>query len=43
MGPGVKHLCEHDWVFPFKANLGTWRSLAIWQEKDLLKMPVGAC
>jgi trans-2-enoyl-CoA reductase len=40
VGPGVKNLGENDWVFPFKPGMGTWRSLAVWKEKDLLKMPV---
>ena len=40
VGPGVKNLSENDWVFPFKFGLGTWRSLVVWKEKDLLKMPV---
>lgn len=40
VGPGVKNLSENDWVFPFKQSMGTWRSLVVWKEKDLLKMPV---
>jgi NADPH:quinone reductase-like Zn-dependent oxidoreductase len=39
VGPGVKNLSENDWVMPFKPGMGTWRSLAVWREKDLLKMP----
>ncbi|XRB25437.1 J domain-containing protein [Pseudoscourfieldia marina] len=39
IGPGVKNLAENDWVFPFKPKMGTWRSLAVWREKDVLKMP----
>jgi len=39
VGPGVKNLSENDWVMPFKAGMGTWRSLAVWREKDVLKMP----
>lgn len=39
VGPGVKNLAENDWVFPFKHSMGTWRSLAVWREKDVLKMP----
>ena len=40
VGPGVKNLSENDWVIPFKTGMGTWRSLAVWREKDVLKMPV---
>ncbi|KAK3281133.1 hypothetical protein CYMTET_11062 [Cymbomonas tetramitiformis] len=40
VGPGIKNLAEHDWVFPFKPGMGTWRSLTVWKEKDVLKMPV---
>jgi len=40
VGPGVKNLQENDWVFPFKPGMGTLRSLAVWREKDVLKMPV---
>jgi len=39
VGPGVKNLSENDWVLPYKAALGTWRSLAIWREKDIMKIP----
>jgi hypothetical protein len=39
VGPGVKNLSENDWVLPNKPALGTWRSLAVWHEKELLKMP----
>ena len=40
-GPGVKedNLREGDWVIPLKANAGTWRSLAVMKEKDLLVVP----
>lgn len=40
VGPGVKVLGEGDWVVPFKACLGTWQSLAIWKEKECMKVPV---
>ncbi|KAK3283969.1 hypothetical protein CYMTET_8359 [Cymbomonas tetramitiformis] len=40
VGPGIKNLAENDWVFPFKPGMGTWRSLTVWKEKDVLKMPV---
>ena len=39
VGPGVKSLAENDWVLPFKAGMGTWRSLAVWKESDILKVP----
>ena len=39
VGPGVKNLSENDWVLPYKASMGTWRSLAAWREKDVLKIP----
>lgn len=40
-GPGVKdeNLREGDWVIPMRANAGTWRSLAVIKEKDLLVVP----
>jgi trans-2-enoyl-CoA reductase len=40
-GPGVKdeNLREGDWVIPMRANLGTWQSLAVMKEKDLLVVP----
>ena len=42
-GPGVdgsKHeLREGDWVIPIRPNAGTWRSLAVFKEKDLLVVP----
>ena len=40
VGPGVsKNLLENDWVVPNKPNLGSWRSLAVLREKDLMKIP----
>ena len=39
VGPGVKNLKENDWVMPMKAGMGTWRSMAVWMEKDLRKLP----
>jgi trans-2-enoyl-CoA reductase len=39
VGPEVKHLKENDWVIPMKAGMGTWRSMAVWKEKDLRKLP----
>ena len=50
VGAGVKGLAEGDWVLPFRAFQGTWRDLAVWKEKDALKvcygastMPTGPC
>ena len=40
VGPGVKSLTENDWVLPFKSGMGTWTSLAVWKETDILKIPV---
>lgn len=47
-GPGVKGLHENDWVVPLKPFLGTWRSLLVAAEKDLLRlapdaMPMEQC
>ncbi|KAL6781389.1 hypothetical protein ACKKBG_A10960 [Auxenochlorella protothecoides x Auxenochlorella symbiontica] len=47
-GPGVKGLQENDWVVPLKPFLGTWRSLLVAGEKDLLRlapdaMPMEQC
>lgn len=39
VGPGCKQLNEGDWVVPHKPGLGTWRSLAVWRERDVLKLP----
>jgi trans-2-enoyl-CoA reductase len=39
VGAEVKHLKENDWVIPMKTGMGTWRSLAVWKEKDLRKLP----
>lgn len=38
-GPGVKSLGENDWVIPLAPSMGTWRTLAVWKEKDLLRLP----
>ena len=35
----MKGLAEGDWVLPFRAFQGTWRDLAVWKEKDTLKVP----
>ncbi|KAK2078239.1 hypothetical protein QBZ16_004108 [Prototheca wickerhamii] len=47
-GPGVKHLHENDWVVPLRPFLGTWRSLLVTAEKELLRiepelMPMEQC
>jgi len=39
VGPGIKSLNEGDWVMPFKAGMVTWRSLAVWKDKDVVKIP----
>ena len=39
VGAGVKDLNVDDWVIPMKPGMGTWRSLAVWKEKDLRKLP----
>ena len=39
VGAGVKNLKENDWVMPMKAGMGTWRSMSVWKEKDLRKLP----
>ncbi|KAK9848934.1 hypothetical protein WJX84_002235 [Apatococcus fuscideae] len=36
---GVRNLREGDWVIPIQAHMGTWRSLAVWKEADVLKFP----
>ena len=40
-GPGVKeeNVREGDWCIPVRPNAGTWRSLAVFKEKDLLVVP----
>ncbi len=38
-GPGVKNVKEGDWIIPLKTNTGTWRSLAVMKEKDVLVIP----
>ena len=30
---------EGDWVVPGVTHLGSWRSLAVWKEADLLQLP----
>ena len=47
-GAGVKHLHENDWVVPLRPFLGTWRSLLVTAEKELLRiepelMPMEQC
>ena len=36
---GVRNLREGDWVIPMQTHMGTWRSLAVWKESDVLKFP----
>ncbi len=33
---------ENDWVLPLRPHMGTWRSLAVWKEKDALRIPADA-
>ena len=35
-------LAEGDQVMPLRANMGTWRSLAVWRARDLIRMPPDA-
>ncbi len=39
VGEGVKALVEGDWVVPATTHMGSWQSLAVWKEADLLKLP----
>ena len=39
VGPGCKVLQEGDWVLPYATGMGTWRSLTVWKEKAVLKVP----
>ncbi len=41
VGEGVKGLAHGDWVVPAVTHLGSWRTLAVWKEADLLKLPKG--
>lgn len=36
---GVRVLREGDWVIPGQPHMGTWQSLAVWKESDILKFP----
>ncbi|KAK9864312.1 hypothetical protein WJX84_002485 [Apatococcus fuscideae] len=36
---GVRTLREGDWVIPAQSHMGTWQSLAVWKESDVLKFP----
>lgn len=38
MGEGAA-LAEGDLVVPLRANMGTWRTLAVWKARDLLRLP----
>ncbi len=35
-------LAEGDLVAPLRANMGTWRTLAVWKARDLLRLPPDA-
>ena len=39
MAEGVRNLREGDWVIPAQSHMGTWQSLAVWKEADVLKFP----
>lgn len=39
VGPGVRDYEEGDWVIPLRDGLGTFTSLAIWDDKDFMKVP----
>lgn len=41
VGEGVKGLAQGDWVVPAVTHLGSWRTLAVWKEADLLKLLKG--
>lgn len=43
LGPGCKSLAEGDWVIPAEPGLGTWRSLLVAREKDLIKLTTPEC
>jgi len=38
LGPEVENLTVQDWVIPLKPGLGTWRTMGVFREKDLLKI-----
>ncbi len=35
----MKGLAHGDWVVPAVTHLASWRTLAVWKEADLLKLP----
>ena len=39
VGEGVKGLADGDWGVPAVTHLGSWRTLAVCKEADLLKLP----
>ena len=41
VGDGVRDLAEGDVVIPSKPHFGTWRTLAVCQARDVLKLPTG--
>lgn len=40
VGPGVSHLEAGDVVLPMAPLMGTWRSIAVWPARDLLRVPL---
>ena len=38
----MRGLREGDWVIPLQTHMGTWRSLAIWKEPEVMKFPKDA-
>lgn len=41
VGSSVKDLCAGDKVVPFATGLGTWRTHALYNENELMKVPAG--
>lgn len=39
VGPGTKAISEGDWVLPLVPHQGTWQSLMITKEKNVLRIP----
>jgi len=35
-------LAEGELVMPLRPHMGTWRSLAVWRARDLLRLPPDA-
>lgn len=34
----MKSLAENDWVIPAQPLMGTWRTMAVWKEKNLISV-----